>query len=340
MSLAACSSEVEQTQACTEDGRILEMGFYAFFAPVSFSADEDPDAPGFGTHLGYEADLLDALEAMEGAGLAFSRKPIAPWDDIWLRSAGSEYDIVGGGITILDSRTRNAAGEKVVAFTSGHIDFRQSLLVRAGDAERLASHDMLKSDVRVGVLAGTTGEARLLVLTGLADANGVLVSGTRVETPRGEVTADGTADYTITAAGESSVLQERRRMYPPSDDFPQVVYLGGELGEKELLDSLADGSIDAVARGEIGNRDAAYGPAFVVTALDSESEYGGFTLAASDADLLSCIDEKIDYLTDDRRIGYAEWRDDPAVFMRRAEAWSAGEQAVRRPSAVQVWRAG
>ncbi len=322
--LISCSSEVEHAQACTEDGRVLEVGFYAFFAPVSYSADVDPDSPGFGTHLGYEADLLTALEAMDGAGLSFSRKPIAIWDDIWLKSARPEYDIVGGGITILESRTRDSDGEKVVAFTSGHVDFRQSLLVRAQDAERFATHDSLTSDVRVGALAGTTGEARLLVLTGLADANGVLAAGTRVETRRGEVTADGSAGYTITAANESSILQDRRRIYPPTKTMPQVVYLGDEAGEVELIDALSDGSVDAVARGEVGNSDAAHesGGVFVVTARDSRAEHGGFTLAVEDAELLSCIDEKIDYLTDDRRIGYAEWREDPAVFIRRAEAWS------------------
>lgn len=327
LSLVACSAQVEQDRACTKHGRILDVGYYAFFAPVSYSANEDPGSPGFGTHLGYEADLLTALEAMEGAGLAFSRRPIAAWDDIWLQPAGSEYDVVGGGITILDSRTRNAAGEQVVGFTSGHIAFRQSLLVRAQDAERFTSHDVLTSDVRVGVLAGTTGEARLLVLAGLADANGVLAAGTRISTPRGELTADGSADYTITAAGESAILQGRRSLQPPSDDLPQVVYLGDDLGETDLLDALSNGSIDAVARGEVGNRDAAYGSdgAFVVAALDSEPEYGGFALAMKDADLLSCLDEKIDYLTDGRLIGYAEWREDPSVFMRRAEAWPEDE---------------
>ena len=300
------------------------MGFYAFFAPVSYSADENPDSAGFNTHLGYESDLLTALEAMEGAGLSFARKPIAPWDDIWLRSAGSEYDIVGGGITILDARTRNAAGETVVAFTSGHIAFRQSLLVRVEDADRLAGHDRLTSDVRVGALIGTTGEARLLVLTGLANADGVLAAGTRIETPQGEVVADGSAEYFITAAGESPSLAGRRSLYPPSDTLPQVVYLGDASGEVELLDALVDGSIDAIARGEIGNRDAEHehGDAFAVTALDSESEDGGFTLAVDDMDLLACLDEKVNYLTDDRSIGYGEWRGDPSVFMRRAEMWN------------------
>ena len=312
-----------EAEACTQGGRVLELGFYAFFAPVSHSADEAPDSAGFNTHLGYEADLLTALEAMQGAGLSFSRTPIGAWDGIWLKSAGPEFDVVGGGITVLESRTLDAAGEKAVAFTSGHIAFRQSLLVRAEDEQRLAGHDELTDDVRVGVVAGTTGEARMLVLTGLADADGVLAAGTRIDTPQGEVVADGTADYSITASGASPNLQDRRGVQPPSEILPQVVYLGSELGEAELLEALGDGRIDAVARGEIGNIDAAHGSggAFAVTALDSATEQGGFTLSADDAELMSCLDEKIDYLTDDRRIGYSEWREDPSVFMRRAEAW-------------------
>ena len=47
-------------------------------------------------------------------------------------------------------------------------------------------------------------------------------------------------------------------------------------------------------------------------------ELGGFTLAVEDAQLRSCLDEKINYLTADRRISYAEWAADPEVFMRRA----------------------
>ena len=102
--------------------------------------------------------------------------------------------------------------------------------------------------------------------------------------------------------------------------MPLVVYLGDETGESELLDALRSGSLHAVARGEVGNREAARasGGMFSVTALDDAVELGGFTLAARDAGLRSCLDEKINYLTDDRRIGYAEWAADPQVFMRRA----------------------
>ena len=128
--------------------------------------------------------------------------------------AGPEYDIVGGGITILDSRTRNAAGEEVVSFTSGHVRLRQSLLVRAQDAERIASHADLTSDMRVGVLADTTGERRLLELTGQVDADGVFVAGTRIETAAGTLTADGSANYTIDFAAESPGLDGRRLPVP------------------------------------------------------------------------------------------------------------------------------
>ena len=86
---------------------------------------------------------------MDGAGISFNRRAIAAWDEIWLQSASPQYDIVGGGITILDSRTRDSNGEEQVAFTSGHIAFRQSLLVRADDAPSLQSHADLNSNVRV-----------------------------------------------------------------------------------------------------------------------------------------------------------------------------------------------
>ncbi len=324
--LAACgdrSDETPLTAACTDGGQVLSVGFYAFFEPVSYSADPDPNSAGFNEHRGFEADLLSALEALDGAGLSFDRRPIGPWDDIWLAPAGDDFDMVGGGITILDSRTRNAAGQQVVRFTSGHIVFRQSLLVRADDAERLAAYDDLTSDVRVGALAGTTGEFRLLELTGLVDAAGVLAAGTRVETPAGAVVADGGAAYTITAAGASPNLEGRRRLDPAAPNMPQVVYLGDETGEVELLDALREGRIDAVARGHIGNLEAvhAFGQAFQVATLDPLAEHGGFALTVHDAELAACIDAKINWLTDNRRIGYAEWRVEPAVFARRAETW-------------------
>ena len=308
--------------ACT-DGRPLNFGFYAFFRPLSYSANPNPASSGFQQHAGYEADLLTALEAMDGAGLQFNRRPIAEWPDIWLLPATDDFDLVGGGITILESRTRNAAGEEVIAFTHGHLTNRQSLLVRAEDAGRYPDHAALTDEVRVGVLAGTTGEAGVLRLTGLADAAGTLAAGTRIATANGAVTADGTADYAITAAGATPPLAGRQSLTPPTPDLPQVIYLGDELGEDELLAALADGEIDAIGRGEIGNLDAAAASngAFAVTAYDPEIEPGGFALASEDTLLRACLNEKINYLTDNRNLGYGEWRADPEIFIRRAQAY-------------------
>ena len=72
------------------------------------------------------------------------------------------------------------------------------------------------------------------------------------------------------------------------------------------------------------SRDAAHAShgELVVTAFDEQIEYGGFTLALKDADLAACIDEKLDYLTDNKNIGYGEWLQDPSVFMKRAEQWN------------------
>ena len=324
--VAACSEIVPPPGACSVTGRPLKTGFYAYFEPVSYSAGADPESSDFNVHLGYEADLLAALEAMDGARLAFSRRAIPDWPGIWLLSASADYDVVGGGITILETRTRDDQGRKAVSFTRGHIAFRQSLLVRAADADRLDSYAALRDDARVGVLAGTTGEARLLRLVGLADAQGVLAAGTRIETPAGTVEADGTAAFVVTASMASDVLDGRTLLHPPSASMPRVAYLGYERGEAELLEGLRDGVVDAVARGEIGNADAASqsAGAFVVAVLDSEAEYGGFTVDAEDGVLLACLNEKIDWLTDDRAVGYAQWRADPAVFLERAKAWRPG----------------
>ena len=307
--------------ACSGPPEPLQVGFYAYFAPMSYSADEDPAAAGFNTHQGYEADLLSALEAMDGAGYAFQRRPIPDWPDIWLKSAaGAEFDLVGGGITIKEARTKDAGGQAAVAFTNGHVAFRQSLLVRSDDAARLAAHADLTSEVRVGAVAGTTGESRLLQLTGLTDAAGIIAAGARIETDAGEVVADGSADYIITASIVSPALDGRRRLHPPDATMPQVVYLDDEV---KLLDALRNGDIDAVARGEIGNTDAAQqsNGAFVVTALDPAIEYGGFTVAAGNTELLARLNGHIDYLTDNRRIGYAEWAANRMVFMERAAMW-------------------
>ena len=312
----------------SEQTRVLNVGFYDAFSPVSYSLAH--------THHGYEADLLTALEVMETPNLSFTRKPISQWENIWLLAATANYDIIGGGITILEDRTKDATGTPLVTFTTPHIVFRQSLLVRAEDAGRIQNYSDLTRDVRVGVLRGTTGEARLLQITGIVDANGVVAAGIRIDTTTGSVIADGTVDYKITAAGSTPNIENRFTLYPSADNMPQVNYpvnmpnqdfhplilrpLIALPEELVLIISLQENRIDALARGEIGNRDAAAASAgtFVVTALDEQVEYGGFTVARENTELLEFLNKRIDYLTDNGNIGYAQWVVDNGVFMKRA----------------------
>ena len=309
---------------CAEEGRVLEFGFFAFYDPISYSGDPDPESPAFDEHLGYEADLLSALEAMDGAGLAFNRRGIADWPGIWLLPATAEFDLVGGGITILEERTRDASGAPAVAFTSGHIEFRHSLLVRDADAATLREYSDLTSEARVGVSVETTGESRFLRIVGLIDDGGMLLAGTSVTTPEGIVVADGSDAYRIAASGSSANLAGRSHLEPPSPGYPQVVFFGAESPRAEQLLALATRGVDALAGDEIGNRAAAASSDgfFVVTALDTEVELGGFALDQGEEVLLACLDDKLDYLTDERNLGYADWLANPSVFLERAQAWT------------------
>ena len=308
---------------CCDGEMRLKLGFFAFFEPVSYSADSDPESSGYRDHRGYEAALIDAIETMNQTGLSFERIPIGVWSDIWLSPTKPEFDMVGGGITILESRTKDHSGRVAVAFTSGHIAFRQTLLVRAADADRIRTHADLTSDDRIGAVPGTTGEARLLQLAGLADENGALAAGTRIETPNGVVVADGSAAFTITSSEQTENVAGRTRLVPPNADLPQVIYMGDD--ESAYIAAVLDGQIDGLARGELGNADAvqASAGALAVTAYDPAVEYGGFSLRVEDAQLLTCLDARINWLTNNRQIGYADWVANPNIFTKRATAWNA-----------------
>ena len=73
--------------------RAVKVGFYADFAPLSYSQDNQAPthSEAYNAHRGYEADLLTALEALGGAGLSFSRRGIAPDE----RTAGRTFPFAG-----------------------------------------------------------------------------------------------------------------------------------------------------------------------------------------------------------------------------------------------------
>ena len=79
--------------------------------------------------------------------------------------------------------------------------------MRAKGAQHLNTYDALTGDVRVGVLASTAGEFRLLERTGLVDANGIPAAGARVDTRQESVVADGTANYIITPTKAAEIME-------------------------------------------------------------------------------------------------------------------------------------
>ncbi len=305
-------------------GERLEFGYYAYFAPVSFQENTKGSISDNRNHAGYEADLLSAIELMGNNPLQFDRIPIENWTEIWLQPAVSDFDLVGGGITILESRRFDPSGIRAIEFTDGHVKFRQSLLTRIEDASNLSAYEHLTSDIRIGVLRDTTGETRLLRAIGIIDSAGVVATGTLITTARGRKIADGTNNFRISVAHTTPNLEGRLMLSPAAASRPQIVYLGDQEGEIELLSALKAGKIDAIARGEIGNLHAARDSSLTVSLLDDQVELGGFALSAESTDLLACMNQRLNWLTDQREIGYAEWFADPNVFFDRAQMWNAG----------------
>ena len=89
-------------------------------------------------------------------------------------------------------------------------------------------------------------------------------------------------------------------------------------------DALANGQVDALAGDKILNStlEAMWAGVLVVTAVDTVVDLGGFALDQDEEALLACLDDRLNYLTDERSIGFAEWLANPAVFQERAEAWT------------------
>ena len=316
VAVAAACEAARETLADIPAMRI-NYGFYNDFNPVSYSgAQAQP--------MGYEPDLVAAVETFSRGKLSFDALAIGnPFSGIWLKAAQEPYHMVGGGITALPERTRDAEGRQVIRFGMGHISFRQSLLVRSESA--ISRHDDLTSQHRVGVLRGTTGEQRLLELTGIIDAAGFIGRGTQVHLAEGSslIAGDpGTESALRIAAGTGSVaIATRVRLVPAANDRPEVLYFNSE---SELISALIDGEVDAVARGELGNRVTARDtPGLRVTAIDVEGhERGAFSYPDTPAGnaLRVVMNAAVACLTANGTIEFAQWLDSGGtVFATRAE---------------------
>ena len=160
----------------------------------------------------------------------------------------------------------------------------------------------------------------MLKQLGIVDADGVLQAGTRVTGPDGEVTADGSDEYVISASGSSPQFAGRLSLIP-SDDGPAVIYLDSY--QSDGGSALIEGIVDAIAEDVVGTQVTAQrsGGQLVVVGLDPAIERGGFALAVGDP-RIDCLNDRIGWLTDHGRIEYNEWLADDQVFARRASTWN------------------
>ena len=317
--LQACSSD-EPPSLCPSSPEVMRFGFYADYSPIS-AIDDSDDASG---HVGYEADLLSAIERMDNTNLSFERVAIAEWTGIWLLPATDRYEIVGGGISILDARVRDEDGQVVVGFSRGHIDFRSSLLIRQEDAARIsAPSDLAPGDV-VGLYRNTTSESWLLSELGIVDGDGVLRAGTKVSLEAGIVEADGSDRYTIGPGRSSPELEGRRAITIANsgvESGPELRYLDDSAAAHARL--LEGGVIDAIADDTIATQWVAQqsSGSLTVVGLGSDLSRGGFVLAAGDS-RLNCLNERIRWLTDDGELEFTAWLADPQIFALRADHWN------------------
>ncbi len=152
----------------------------------------------------------------------------------------------------------------------------------------------------------------------------------RSEPPSGgleTVIADGSDRYRITAARATPALGGRVKLTPASsrERRPTVRYM---TAERDILQALAAGAIDAFVRGEVASYDvvAETMSTLKIAALFPESlrdpavEKGGCAMDIPAAALRNRLNTHIKYLTDSGRIGYAQWHANNNIFEERAAA--------------------
>lgn len=301
--------------ACVEDGEAVEYAYYTGSMPMSAAVD--------GEHVGFEAAILDALEAMEGLGFRFHRHPIAEWPGLWHLPATDEFDMAGGAILIVEHRRFDRNGVEQVAFTNGHQAYRQAVLTRAEDAARFPEIGPFPHGTVIGALRESTTEVEVLHMHGYADENGVLTAGVSVHVPDGVIVADGSDDYRIISGHTSEILADRTLIVPPGDG-PHIRVLPVGLNRIEVGQLLRDGSFDVLVRSEVGSLyTVSQVPGLAIAAVGPDTGGRlGFTVDIDEEDFLACLNEAVDYLTDDLRISVSDWLAHPNVLAERATAWS------------------
>lgn len=132
------------------------------------------------------------------------------------------------------------------------------------------------------------------------------------------------AEYARLRAAEAGLPEGAIREYP---------------GEDELLAALVAGEIDALARGEIGNRyQETLDPSLVTIDPRDFGEGMAFSVDPANPDLLAALGATLALVTADGTVGYTDWLADPGIFLAtagvpaepvREAGWTTDGTAVR-----------
>ena len=320
----ACAGVSNAVDSLASVPTLVNYGFFTDFDPLSYAVTQDSDDPAFNMPLGYEPALVAAINRLSNNRIQFTPVGIGnPFSGIWLLSAtDSRVDMVGGGITALAQRRfdPNDPATALVTFGAGHVQFRQSLLVRSESA--IMSHDDLDKSTAVGVIRGTTGESRLLQLAGITDDEGYLRANTTIALGDNATLTAGERTHRITGSGATPGLEERARLQAPGDDVPLVIYFPSEDAQ---IEAVTNGVVNAAARGEIVGNLVAAGDSngeLRVTAIDTgNTESGAFSYpnTGEGDSLRGTMNNLIRCLTDNGNIGFAQWNENPQVLQTRAD---------------------
>lgn len=312
-----------------------QVAFYSDFEPISYSKNRNPESPEFNQPLGYETDFLKAMEQIPDSQMTLSFQGVKEWNNIWLMPATHpKIDIALGGITREEHRFLNSKNEHVVIGTHKTVNFMQSLLMRTKDSKSIKGHEDLTCAYTVGAVRGTTGEYRYLAQTNIVDNidSGNLKKGiTVVLEDKQHFTSDGTLSI------YNPKIATRAMLLPPDSSLPITKYF---VAEDSMIPALNEGFIDAIARGYIGNKlvaDRSNG-LYEVKAIYSlecprqesktctKKEQAVLFVKVENTALLEKLNKYIDYLTDNGKIDYDNWRTNPHVFMERAKNYPKSEK--------------
>jgi polar amino acid transport system substrate-binding protein len=121
----------------------LRVGITPNYPPIAFAEK--------GVLKGVEVDLARALEQRTGRRLQLVQ---VEWETLIPALENGRIDVIMAGMSITPERRQR------VAFTAPYLRVGQMALIREQDAARLSPPDALKAPgMRVGVVAGTTGDA-------------------------------------------------------------------------------------------------------------------------------------------------------------------------------------